>query len=280
MKKILITGGNGQLGRSLNKLLKYTDAEIISTNSTTLNICDEKQVDAFVKEHVPDIIINCAAHTAVDKCETDYDNAVRINAEGPANLARAAESIGAVMVHVSTDYVFDGDTDKAYVEEDKVNPQSVYGRTKLMGEENVIKYCSRYFIVRTAWLYGEGNNFVKTMLRLAESNDKITVVSDQFGTPTSSDELAEMILHIIPSGKYGIYHGTCEGQTSWYEFAKKIMKFAGKTTEIIPVTTEEYTKAVAKRPKYSVLENAKLNSMGEYRMKNWEDALEVYINSL
>lgn len=275
MKKVLITGGNGQLGHSLNRILK--DTEVISTDFDTLDICDEKQVDAFIKEHMPDTIINCAAHTAVDKCETDYDNALHINADGPANLARAAESVGAVMVQVSTDYVFDGDTDRAYVESDKTNPQSVYGKTKLMGEENVIKYCNRYFIVRTAWLYGEGNNFVKTMLRLSESRDKITVVTDQFGTPTSSDELARMILHIIPEEKYGIYHGTCEGQTSWFEFAKRIMELTGRTTEIIPVTTEEYGATVAKRPKYSVLENAKLNSMGEYRMKNWEDALEEYI---
>lgn len=280
MKRVLITGAHGQLGRSLLSILKDTDTEVVPTDADTLDICDYGQVEKFITAHKPDTIINCAAHTAVDKCETDAENAERINAEGPANLAIAAEKAGAQIVQVSTDYVFDGNAKKPYTEEDRTNPQSVYGRTKLAGEEAVIKNCSRYFIVRTAWLYGEGNNFVKTMLRLADERDTITVVNDQYGTPTSSLELARMILYIIPSGQYGIYHGTCEGETNWYEFACEIMRQAGKDVKVVPVTTSEYktNEKAAIRPAYSVLENKKLNSMGKYRMKGWEEALAEYMD--
>ncbi len=282
MKKVLITGAYGQLGRSLLSILKDTDIEVLPTDADTLDICDYSQVEKFVAAHKPDTIINCAAHTAVDKCETDAENAGRINAKGPANLAMAAEKTGAQIVQVSTDYVFDGNAEKPYTEEDKTNPQSVYGRTKLAGEEAVIKNCSRHFIVRTAWLYGEGNNFVKTMLKLADEKDTIKVVNDQYGTPTSSMELARMILHIIPSGQYGIYHGTCEGETNWYEFACEIMKQAGKNVKVLPVTTSEYqtNEKTAIRPAYSVLENKKLNSMGEYRMEGWKEALAEYMNMM
>lgn len=278
MKKVLITGCNGQLGRSLNSLLKDTDVTVINTDVDSLDICDEEQVLAVVQKEKPDTIINCAAHTAVDKCETDQENAQRINALGPRNLARAAQQCGAQIVQVSTDYVFDGDAGRPYVEADEPNPQSVYGNTKLAGEKAVQEETERYFIVRTAWLYGDGGNFVKTMLRLSEERDEITVVNDQYGSPTSSLELARMILYIIDNGEYGIYHGTCEGVTNWYEFAREIMRLAGRNPEIIkPVTTEEYTAAVAKRPMYSVLENEKLNRMGAYRMKEWQDALKEYM---
>ena len=278
MKKVLITGCNGQLGRSLNTLLKDTDVEIVNTDVDTLNICDYAQVDAVIGKERPDTIINCAAHTAVDKCETDKENARLINAVGPENLAKAAEKYGAQIVQVSTDYVFSGDGDRPYVETDEVSPKSVYGETKLDGERAVMAATDRYFIVRTAWLYGDGNNFVKTMLRLADERDEITVVSDQYGTPTSSLELARMILYIIEKGEYGVYHGTCEGMTSWYEFAKEIMRQAGKKVKVSPVTTAQYTASVAKRPMYSVLENKKLNSMGDYRMKEWKEALTEYMN--
>lgn len=280
MKKVLITGGKGQLGRALNELLRDTDTEVISTGSAKLDIRDADRVHTFLTETMPDTIINCAAHTAVDKCETDRDNAWRINALGPENLARAAKEVGAQLVQVSTDYVFSGDGDTPYTEQDTPCPQSVYGSTKLQGERAVSSTLERYYIVRTAWLFGDGNNFVRTMLRLAESHDSITVVSDQYGSPTSALELARMILHIVDSGEYGIYHGTCEGIASWYEFACKIFELAGKNVHVVPVTTEEYPAAVAKRPAYSVLENKKLNSQGSYRMKHWEDALAEYMRGL
>lgn len=280
MKKVLITGCYGQLGRALNALLKGQDIEIVNTDVDTLDICNANQVLALVKRELPDTIINCAAHTAVDKCETDEENAYQINAMGPKNLAAAAAEIDAQIVQVSTDYVFDGDTDKPYIESDIPCPQSVYGSTKLAGEKAVEALTDKYYIVRTAWLYGEGNNFVKTMLRLAKERDTITVVNDQFGSPTSALELGRMILHIVDSGKYGIYHATCEGITSWYEFAKTIFTLAKADVSLVPVSTEEYPAAVAKRPAYSVLENHKLNSQGTYRMKQWQDALEEYMTAM
>ena len=282
IKKVLITGCNGQLGRALFTLLKDTDVEMINTDADTLDICNSTQVNEFVDMYKPDTIINCAAHTAVNKCEVDADNAERINAYGPKNLAIAAERIGAQIVQVSTDYVFDGDTKTPYTEEAKTNPQSVYGRTKLAGELAVINNCSRYFIVRTAWLYGDGNNFVKTMLKLADERDTLTVVNDQYGTPTSALELARAILYIVPSGEYGIYHATCEGETNWYEFACEIIKQAGKKVKVIPVSTGEYKaeEKSAKRPMYSVLENGKLNSMGSYRMKEWKEAFTEYMEQI
>lgn len=282
IEKILITGANGQLGRSLLSILEDTDIEVIPTDADTLDICDYNQVQEFVLLHKPDTIINCAAHTAVDKCETDIKNAERINATGAKNLAVAAGKADAQIVQVSTDYVFDGSANKPYTEKDQTNPQNVYGRTKLAGEEAVIENCNRHFIVRTAWLYGEGNNFVRTMLKLADERDSIKVVNDQYGTPTSSLELARMILYIIPSGQYGIYHATCEGETNWYEFACEIMKQAGKNVKVIPVTTNEYqtNEKAARRPAYSVLENQKLNSMGKYRMKDWKEALTEYMHMM
>lgn len=277
MKKVLITGCNGQLGRALNELLQDSDVEIINTDVAELDICSLEQVRTLLTEKQPDTIINCAAHTAVDKCETDQENAWRINALGPKNLATVAKEIDAQMVQVSTDYVFAGDADTPYTEEDTPCPQSVYGSTKLEGEQAVSSILERYYIIRTAWLYGEGNNFVRTMLRLAKEHDKITVVNDQFGSPTSALELGRVILHIVDSGEYGIYHGTCEGITSWYEFACKIFALANSPVTVVPVTTAEYPASVAKRPAYSVLENKKLNSQGSYRMKHWEDALIEYM---
>lgn len=277
MNKVLITGCNGQLGRALNKLLANKDIEIINTDVDNLDICDAAQVSALIKKEQPDTIINCAAHTAVDKCETDRENAARINALGPKNLAAAAKETGAQLVQVSTDYVFDGNASKPYVETDTPCPQSVYGSTKLDGERAVMETMDRYYIVRTAWLYGDGNNFVKTMLRLAKERDTITVVNDQFGSPTSAMELGRMILHIVDSGEYGIYHATCEGMTNWHDFAGAIFTLAKSNVNLVPVTTDEYPTSVAKRPAYSVLENAKLNSQGTYRMKQWEDALEEYM---
>lgn len=276
MKTYLITGCNGQLGRALNELLADNrEIRIKNTDVDTLDICNLEAVRAMTAAVKPDVIINCAAHTAVDRCETDRDNAYNINANGPKNLAIAAEENGASIVQVSTDYVFDGDSQKPYYEEDAVNPQSVYGATKLAGEQEVAKAANRYYIVRTAWLYGEGKNFVRTMLNLAKTNNRITVVNDQFGSPTTALELAKAILYILENGEYGIYHATCEGMTSWYEFACRIFKEAGVEAEVVPVSSEEY-KTEAKRPKYSVLENAHLKKIN-YTMKNWEDALVEYL---
>ncbi len=285
MERIFITGASGQLGLALNRLMSgQEEYRICRTDAVSspdgevqaLDITDELAVQEAISGFDPDIIINCAAMTAVDLCETEQDKAYRINALGPKNLALAAEKCGAKLIHVSTDYVYDGQADKPYIETDATNPVSVYGRTKLEGDRFVSEICSKYFILRTAWVYGEGKNFVKTMLRLAEAGNHIRVVSDQYGTPTSALELAKVIIFLMETDSYGIYHTTCEGSTSWYEFAKIIFKLTGKTVEVEPIPTSEYP-TPAKRPMYSVLENKALKDRHGYYMKDWTKALEEYM---
>jgi dTDP-4-dehydrorhamnose reductase len=212
----------------------------------------------------------------VDLCETQEEAAYAMNSLGPKYLAEAAKKADAVFVQVSTDYVFSGKKEGAYLEDDETDPQSVYGKTKLAGEEFTKAAGGRYFIVRTAWLYGEGKNFVRTMLNLAKDHNRLTVVNDQTGTPTSTDELARAILFLADRKEYGIYHATCEGSVTWYGFAKKIFEYAGKEIEVVPVTSEEY-KTAAERPKNSVLENRKLNALSGFRMKDWQSALKEYL---
>ena len=206
MKSIIVTGCNGQLGRAINKQLgSNTEYSLVNTDVAELDITNIDAVMKLAREIKPYAIINCAAHTAVDACETDADNAYRINAIGPRNLSIAATETGAKMIQVSTDYVFDGFGDKALTEFDKTNPQGIYGKTKLAGEEFVKDFAEKYFIIRTAWLYGEGKNFVKTMLRLSEDHDLVTVVGDQYGTPTSASELARAICYLLPTENYGLF---------------------------------------------------------------------------
>lgn len=289
-KKILITGANGQLGHALNKMLKQQQAigkkyEIYNTSRSkgsenypvsVLDITSEEEVKKVIEEFCPDLVINCAAHTGVDLCEEQEEAAYAMNALGPKYLAEAAKQVNAVFVHISTDYVFPGTKEGAYLEEDQTGPESVYGRTKLAGEDFVRQIGGNYFIVRTAWLYGDGKNFVKTMLRLSKDHRRLTVVNDQKGTPTSADELARAILFLSEQTEYGTYHATCEGQTTWYLFAKKIFEYSGMEIELVPVSSEEY-QSKAKRPKNSVLENRKLNALSDFRMKDWESALKEYL---
>lgn len=283
--KILVTGCNGQLGRAINQqYANDSDVEIINTDVfqpdvMELDITDINKVLSTIEEVMPDVIVNCAAHTAVDLCESQQDAAYRINAIGPRNLSIAASKVGAKMVHVSTDYVFEGNGSKPYMEFDTPNPQGMYGGTKLAGEQFVQQFAKEYFIIRTAWLYGEGKNFVKTMLRLAETNDTVRVVGDQYGTPTSAVELAKAIKYLIPTSNYGIFHGTCEGMCSWADFAKEIFRLAGKDTKVDYITTAEYpTPAV--RPAYSVLENYMLKLTTDFSFASWEDALAAYMKTL
>lgn len=285
MKRIMITGAAGQLGLALNRLIKAHDEyELFRTGTKespdgeihAMDITQEVAVRTYIKEIKPDIIINCAALTAVDRCEGEQELAYRINALGPKYLAEAAEEIGAKLVHISTDYVYDGRGTAPYTEDSKPNPISVYGRTKLAGEEFVQEYCSRAFILRTAWVYGEGKNFVRTMLRLAENNSKIRVVSDQYGTPTSALELARVVVFLMETESYGIYHATCEGSTSWYEFALTIFKEAGVSVEVEAIKTSEYP-APAKRPMYSVLDKRALRERHGYVMQDWKEAFKEYM---
>jgi dTDP-4-dehydrorhamnose reductase len=282
MKKLIVTGCNGQLGRAINKIYTgSTEYECVNTDVAELDITNIDAVVRFVSEVKPYAIINCAAHTNVNGCETDIDNAYRINAIGPRNLSIAAAKNNAKLMHVSTDYVFDGHATTPYTEFDTPAPKAVYGKTKLAGENFVKEFAKDYFIIRTAWLYGDGKNFVKTMLKLSETHDKVTVVGDQFGSPTSADELAKAIAYLIPTDNYGLFHGTCEGITNWADFTREIYRLAGKSTVVETVTTEEYDKnttgIVAPRPAYSVLENYMLKLTTNHMFADWEKAIAEYM---
>ena len=277
--RILITGSKGQLGLELSKQLsRYKDCELILTDRNNLNIVDFDEVERVILASKPNVVINCAAHTAVDLCETDIENAYKINALGPRNLAIVCEKIGAKLIQVSTDYVFNGNGISPYREDDMTSPNSIYGRSKLMGENFVKEFCSKYFIVRTAWLYGNGNNFVRTMIGLSETNKELNVVDDQIGSPTSTADLSRAIINLIDTEYYGVYHGTCEGQCSWYEFAKKIFEIKNIDIKVNPVTSEEF-KRPAPRPAYSVLDNFMFKLVNLNTFRQWEDSLEEYLNN-
>ena len=276
-KKILVTGANGQLGRAICEL--YTgnpEVEIIKTDVAELDITDVAATVAMIEEVKPYAIINCAAHTNVNACETDVDNAYKINAIGPRNLSIAAAKTGAKMVHVSTDYVFEGNGTVPYTEFDDTNPLGMYGKTKLEGEKFVQQFTDKFFIIRTAWLYGDGKNFVKTMLKLSETNDEVKVVGDQIGSPTSTKVLADIINELIFTENYGIFHGTCEGFCSWADFTEEIFRLAGKKTKVKHITTEEFP-TPAKRPAYSVLDNYMLKMTSDFVFSDWHDALAEYL---
>lgn len=280
--KILITGANGMLAKSVKKRLEKGN-ELICTDVADLDITKEEDVSRFVANTKPDYIINCAAYTAVDKAEKAGEIVEKINADGPKNLAKAAKEWNAVLVHISTDYVFGGDLDveKDYKEENSKAPVTVYGITKLHGEEQIQANTNQYYIFRTAWLYGDGNNFVRTMLNLGESKDEISVVADQHGSPTYAEDLANIIGEAIEKQiPYGIYHATNEGYTTWYDFTKAIFEYTGIICKVNPVTTEEYIKMMnivqAKRPKNSQMSKEKLKEAG-IEVPEWEDALKRYL---
>ncbi|MCM1386008.1 MAG: dTDP-4-dehydrorhamnose reductase [Bacillus sp. (in: Bacteria)] len=277
MEKIIVTGCNGQLGKAVNKLYaKDGNYELVNTDVGELDITNIDEVMSFAREIKPYAIINCAAHTGVDACETEADKAYRINAIGPRNLSIAATETDAKLIHISTDYVFDGKGNRPYTEFDAVGPQGMYGRTKLAGENFVKEFAERYFIIRTAWLYGDGKNFVKTMLRLSETNDKVRVVKDQVGSPTSAEELAKAIAYLLPTENYGLFHGTCEGSCSWAEFTEEFFRLAGKKTVVEPITTEEFG-AKAPRPAYSILENYMFKLTSDFMFADWHDAIAKYM---
>ena len=287
MKKIMLTGCNGQLGRAVQDIYKG-EAEFFLTDmieldgADILDITDEAAVMEYVGRVRPDVIVNCAAYTNVDGCEKNEELAYQANAIGPKNLAMAAKTCESVLVHISTDYVFNGRATKPILESDAPDPVSAYGLTKLAGEQFVTAGCDRYFILRTAWLYGDGKNFVRTMLSLSETHDEVSVVCDQFGSPTSAVELARVIKHLLTTDAYGIYNATCEGDTDWADFTEEIFKLAKKTTKVNHITSEEYSvmnPAAANRPAYSVLENKALHDMEPaYYMKDWKEALKEYFD--
>lgn len=271
----LITGCKGQLGTELSKLLP----DAICADVDVLDITDENAVQDFVKNNNIDVIINCAAYTAVDKAESDVELATKINIDGPRNLAKT----GAKIIHISTDYVFDGTNHTPYKTDDKTNPVSVYGKTKRAGELAVLENANIAVIIRTAWLYSaNGNNFVKTMRRLGGEKSELNVVADQIGTPTFAADLADAIVKIIPQmtvENSGIYHFTNEGVCSWYDFATEIMKLSNLDCIVNPIKTEQYPTPAA-RPFYSVLDKDKIKSVFGINIKHWKDSLIKCINQL
>lgn len=279
--KILITGANGMLAKAVRNELK--EEELILTDVADLDITDIDAVRKFVSEIKPQYIINCAAYTAVDKAEEQLDLVRKINADGPKNLAIVANENDCTLVHISTDYVFGGDKDlnQTYMEDEEKNPVTAYGITKLEGEQNITDSCFKYYIFRTAWLYGEGNNFVRTMMKLGNEKEKINVVSDQHGSPTYAVDLANIIHQAIKKQiPYGIYHVTNQGYTTWYEFTKKIFEIANIECKVNPVTTEQYIELMkvvqAKRPKNSKLSKEKILKTG-IQIPDYEDALRRYL---
>ncbi len=295
--KVLVTGCNGQLGNELKRLFEtgtaeigpipalYQDADVVYADVAQLDITDEDAVNAFFAAHEFDVVINGAAMTNVDGCETAEDAAYRVNALGPANLAKACANQGAKLVHVSTDYVFPGNAAGERVETDETAPISAYGRTKLEGEKLALAANPKTFVVRTAWLYGYvGKNFVKTMLRLARDVGHMTVVDDQVGNPTSANDLAYEILKIAETENYGIYHCTNNGICSWAEFTRAIVKRAGYDPAIVtPCTSDEYAEAhpdAARRPLFSALRNKHLEDTIGDEMRPWQDALDTFMANL
>lgn len=274
--KVLITGANGMLAKAVINELK--EEELILTDVADLDITDIDAVRKFVEENKPQYIINCAAYTAVDKAEEQEEIARKVNAIGPKNLAIVANEENATLIHISTDYVFGGDKDveEDYSEMEEKSPNSVYGITKLEGEQEITNSCFKHYIFRTAWLYGDGNNFVRTMLKLGKEKESINVVMDQHGSPTYAVDLASIIHQAIEKQiPYGIYHATNEGYTTWYEFTKQIFAKAGYTCKVNPVTSEEFA-SKAKRPKNSKLSKKKLIDAG-VEVPNYEEALNRYL---
>lgn len=278
--KFLVTGVNGQLGYDVMKLLTDTEHEAIGVDREEMDITNQQAVQDKIVTLRPDIIVHCAAYTAVDKAESDQDNAYQVNALGTKYIAEAAKDINAKMIYVSTDYVFDGNAEQPYEVDHPSDPMGIYGQTKLAGENFVKEYLDKYFIVRTAWVFGSnGKNFVKTMLRLGKERGEVGVVSDQSGSPTYTPDLATFLLELAESDKYGTYHATNSGVCTWYEFAVEIFKQAGIEVKVNPLTTEQYP-TPAKRPKYSVLSKAKIEEQGFTPLPDWKDALNAFLKEI
>ncbi len=275
--KIFVTGVKGQLGHDVVNELTKRGIESVGVDIEEMDITDPVSVDKVIKDAAPDAVIHCAAYTAVDAAEENEELCRKVNAEGPQNIANVCKELDIKMVQISTDYVFGGEGTHFWRPEDACEPQSVYGRTKYDGELAVRNTLEKYFIVRIAWVFGiNGKNFVKTMLNLAKTHDTIRVVNDQFGSPTYTYDLARLLVDMVLTDKYGIYHATNEGTCSWYEFACAIFKEAGVNVNVLPVTTAEYG-AKAKRPANSRMDNNKLTENGFEKLPAWQDALARYV---
>ncbi|WP_452230579.1 dTDP-4-dehydrorhamnose reductase [Lacinutrix sp. MEBiC02404] len=280
MINILVTGGNGQLANCIKDVeSKHSNLNFIYTNSSELNITDFEAVQQFFNTQNIDYCINCAAYTAVDKAESEQQKAEEVNVVGAKNLAIACAEKNATLIQVSTDFVFNGEKSVAYTETDTTNPTGVYGATKLDGELEVAKNLEQHFVIRTSWLYSEnGNNFMKTMIRLSENREVLNVVADQIGTPTYATDLAETIIEIITSQnqQYGVYHYSNEGVASWYDFAKAIFEESNIQIKVLPIPSEAYP-TPAKRPHFSVLDKTKIKTNLQIEIPHWRDSLRKAI---
>lgn len=281
--KILITGANGQLGTELHEILEREfPGQTLYTDVQELDLTNAKAVDSYVANNEITHIVNCAAYTAVDRAEEEKMLCAAVNTDAVKNLAMAADANGAKIIHISTDYVFDGTNHRPYRESDKVNPISQYGTTKRKGETLLLALAPQAIIIRTAWLYSaHGNNFVKTMLRLADSQTEIKVVCDQIGTPTFARDLARAVVKVLQSHQWvpGIYHFTDEGAASWYDFAKAIFRIAGKDVKVTPIPTEDYP-TPASRPSYSILDRTRIKATYGIEIPHWEEALADCLRQL
>lgn len=285
LQKIIVTGGSGQLGQEFQFLAKkYPKFQFDFLDSASLDITDNEKVNQYFVKNKPFACINCAAHTAVDKAESETDLAHKINAIGAENLAKASKKSDTILIQISTDFVFDGSSSKPLKEEDEAKPISVYGATKLAGEKLALQNNPKTLVLRTSWLYSTfGNNFVKTMQKLTRERESLNVIFDQIGTPTYARDLAETILNILSDSnlenKFGIYHYSNEGVTSWYDFAVEISKLSKNTCDIQPIETFQYP-TPAKRPAYSVLNKAKIKSVFGIKIPHWKESLEKCIKSM
>ncbi|WP_172256996.1 dTDP-4-dehydrorhamnose reductase [Saccharibacillus deserti] len=278
--RVLVTGAKGQLGSDMVRVLEQEGHEVKGCDRGELDIADQGQCEEVIGGFRPEAIIHCAAYTAVDAAEEDVDGAYRVNAAGTRNLAVAAEQAGSKFVYISTDYVFDGQADRPYREYDNTAPQTVYGASKRAGEVLTQSLSSKFFIVRTSWVYGQhGSNFVKTMLKLGAERDTLSVVRDQVGSPTYTVDLARFLLQLIQTEKYGVYHASNAGHCSWHEFAEAIFEEAGLRVDVLPVTTEQFPRP-AKRPPYSVMDHTAIRANDLEDLPQWRDGLKRFMTQI
>ena len=283
MKTILVTGSNGQLGKCIEETQAYYPSyRFVFTDPQTLDITNSSQTQKFFIDNKISWCINCAAYTNVDNAESKKENAYQVNAFGVKNLAEACEKYNVKLIHISTDFVFDGNKTTPYNEEDTTNPSGVYGQSKLKGEKIITSILKQYYIIRTSWLYSQfGHNFLKTMLKLSETRNEINVVSDQVGTPTYAEDLSKVLMTIISrdNDKFGIYHYSNEGIVSWFEFAQKIFELKNLPVKINPIASTEYP-TPAQRPKYSVLDKTKIKQAFNIEIPKWEESLKIALNKI
>lgn len=277
--KVLVTGANGQLGQDVVQIFNLLGHEVYGLSREKLDITDQELCNSVILDLQPDAVIHCAAYTAVDAAEMDEDTAYLVNAVGSRNIAVAAQKVGAKVCYISTDYVFNGHSTRAYREYDNTDPQTVYGKSKRAGEQLVQTLSSRHYIVRTSWVYGShGNNFVKTMLKLGAEKPSLQVVNDQVGSPTYTIDLAYFLEELIQSECYGIYHVSNTESCSWFEFAQAIFEYAGIKSTLLPCTTEQFPRP-APRPKNSIMEHLSIRINGFRDLRPWREALQDFINN-